>query len=259
MPKIFKSSCIIDTPRLISSSEELEDQSYKLDLFIRSLADLYKRGSRIFLVKEPFTSNIKIDMQVFRLGFTISSIIVESEDPKNIEDFCKKFSGYISTEDLWLRTRSLDLCVKTNDSFISELLLEEIGSYEYEYCNKYSLITRSLEKDLIRTDITNDINEMFIFVSKERFSEKEAVEISLIRNYSSLHIFSHMIDGLKTRCVLIDNIVSSNDQEIIAYSSINRRPVIYYEDPKIIISLCTPVSHKDPLYKLSLLYLLFKE
>ncbi|MGC9148555.1 MAG: hypothetical protein ACP5GI_03850 [Sulfolobales archaeon] len=265
MPKISKYSCVIDLPRIVSFSygEDLKDLIR--DLF-KELSYLYQIKCRIYMSLEPFTSNVSYLDKIYRIAFSMGSIIVNCEEyDKKIysSKLCRKI-GYFTQEDLWLRTREYIPCVNTYIDVFKEFFREfNIRNR----CKCPSIIKFYSVEDFLKEEdeLRGSENPILIFLKSENPSAERVIDIVPRETIYRAHPVSMLLKGLRTRCIIYSDVVEKVREKLFLYVE----PILRSEELNVdlihsigtetIVSLCIPADVRDVLAELLLLYILFKK
>ncbi|MEZ0290632.1 MAG: hypothetical protein ABWJ42_06035, partial [Sulfolobales archaeon] len=255
MPRILRNSLAIDLHRIIATEtrEDLEKLLYDL---LRELISLSKSKCRVYLSREPFTSNVLYGDEIYRVALGISSVIIEcdrrelySNMPATIRD-----RSYILAEDVWLRIRYFNPCVYNENQYIEPLLRELDISDKCRVRGSMRVVSRTPNIRAVAE------KPSILFIDENMLEHREMI---LSRNQILLEPLSFLIDGVYTECVYATSTPKSyslkQSYSLVAFDRLSKDPVIIEIMPDVFISFCTPKRHRDLFYLTLLLYLLTVE
>ncbi|MEM0043222.1 MAG: hypothetical protein QXJ51_01080 [Sulfolobales archaeon] len=249
MPRIIRGSLLIDFHRIISKSEDSE--ILLLDL-LRDLLELRRNGCSIYVSKEPFTANMEFEDRVYRISLGISTLIISCDNRDLYKNISRSTAQIVYTlrEDVWLRVRYFENCIRCENTYVEELI-RELGIRKD--CEHGGFI--GVEKDL-SSSIMIPERPAIIFLEGEGLAEK----IGLRRNLTALNVLSFMIDDLYSECVYTDPGVRMRGIKADPLILDDKGRIIAYEiDPEVFLFTCVPKKYRDPLNIISIFYALTHE
>jgi len=264
MPRITKNSCIIDLPRIVASENEESLRSIFLEIFIKSV-HLYKRGCRIYISLEPFTSNVFLRERIYRMAFSSGSLLVtcdKHEYNEYLNKFCE-YIGFLSKEDLWLRTREFIPCVDTNINIFKEFF-EKINVSSR--CECPSIIKIYLVEDFLKeiNEIINSSKPALIFIKSRDPGTEEIIDVFLKETIYEAYPLSILLRDLRIRCIVNNDVLKDFDKKMLYAEPLLRSKesnidLIYRVGSETIVSLCTPLNTDEISTMILIFYILFKK
>jgi HEPN domain-containing protein len=215
---------------------------------------------------EPFTSNVSYRDKIYRIAFSIGSILIECReyDEKSfLSKLCAEI-GYFTKEDLWLRTREYIPCSDTNMEMLRELF-SELGISNKCRCPSiikiYSIEEFLKEEDILRSSEY----PILAFLRSESSLTIRIVDINFKETIYRTHPVSFLLRGLRTKCVIYEDVIEKIRERSFLYIEPLLRSedlnvdLVYSMGTETIISLCNPIDIRDILTIMLFLFTLFKK